>query len=138
MLSPPEEPREEKGSAPRISVLKTVGKPLTIKKRSEFLRIGRVGSRAKTSNAIVVCARSLVPDSSMVGYTASKRVGNAVARNKAKRRLRSLVHCFESEFVPGVSFVFIATLDTAFGEFAKLKSDFLYCVRKAKERANAQ
>lgn len=96
-----------------------------------------MGSRAKTPSIVVVCARSCVPEHPMVGYTASKKVGNSVARNKAKRRLRSLVRLFASGFAPEFSFVFIATADTAICNYSKLESDFLYCLKRAKERASA-
>ena len=113
-------------------------KAWTIKKRSEFVRIGKQGARAKTCALIVLCLRSANKDSlPSVGYTASKKVGNAVMRNRAKRRMRSLVHIFKSAFVPGYSFVFIATTDTVPCEFSKLQSDFLFCVKKAMERADA-
>ena len=72
-------------------------------------------------------------DSSFVGYTASKKVGNAVSRNFAKRRLRSLVQEFCQELDSGYFFVFIATRKTIALEFSQLKSDFLYCLKKAKE-----
>jgi ribonuclease P protein component len=72
----------------------------------------------------------------MVGYTVSKRVGNAVKRNRAKRRIRNLVREFSPEFVCGYYFVFMATSETPFAEYPKLKSDFVYCLRKSKERCD--
>ena len=110
----------------------------TIKKRSEFVRVSRNGTRAKTPTIVVICLRDESRSDFKVGYTASKKVGNAVVRNKAKRRLRSLVAISIPEFPPGHSFVFIATANTATSDFLTLQSDFLYCVRRAKERANAQ
>jgi ribonuclease P protein component len=72
----------------------------------------------------------------MVGYTASTKVGGAVERNKAKRRLRALVRELDREFVPGYSFVFIATPDTAICDFGCLRGDFMYCLRRSRSRAD--
>ena len=48
-----------------------------------------------------------------VGFTASKKVGNAVARNRAKRRLRAAVHQVMSDHaVPAHDYVVIARNET--------------------------
>ena len=111
--------------------------PKTLKKRAEFIKISRDGARAKTRSLISICLKSEDLDAlPKVGYTASKKVGNAVKRNMAKRRLRSLVRECESEFRPGYWFVFIATSELVDIEYSILKSDFLYCVKKSKERSD--
>jgi len=48
-----------------------------------------------------------------VGFTASKKVGNAVARNRAKRRLRAAVHqVMPGHAAPGHDYVVIARNET--------------------------
>lgn len=61
-----------------------------LKNRADFVRLTHVGRKhvypafiAQTSPNGLDCWR--------VGFTASKKVGNAVARSRAKRRLRALV-----------------------------------------------
>ena len=111
--------------------------PKTLKKRAEFIKISRDGARAKTRSLISICLKSENLDTlTTVGYTASKKVGNAVKRNMAKRRLRSLVREHESEFCTGYFFVFIATSELVNTEYSVLKSDFLYCIKKSKERSD--
>ena len=46
------------------------------------------------------------------GFTASKKVGNAIARNKAKRRLRVLVRQFANQVDQNLDFVLIARHST--------------------------
>jgi ribonuclease P protein component len=110
--------------------------PSVIKKRSEFVEISRFGSRAKTDLLVVICLK--VDGVLSVGFTASKKVGKAVKRNKARRRLKELVRLCSGVFPAGCSLVFIATKDTASCEFQKLKSDFAYCVRRSAEREKAK
>jgi ribonuclease P protein component len=63
----------------------------TLKKRQDFIAL-RTGKKA-VRGAFVLQARASEPEIGMrVGYTASKTIGNAVARNRAKRRLRAAVH----------------------------------------------
>ena len=61
----------------------------TLSKRSDFV----AASKAKkyVGKSIIVQARPNSLQTIRVGYTASKRVGNAVKRNRAKRRMRAAV-----------------------------------------------
>ena len=63
----------------------------TIKKRSTFVMIRNRGKflRGKNINIQILDNQEL-ENSIGVGYTASKKIGNAVKRNKAKRIMREL------------------------------------------------
>jgi ribonuclease P protein component len=103
--------------------------PKTIKKRAEFVRVGKVGVAARTRTVVAVCCGN-DRGGALAGFTASKKVGRAVKRNKAKRRLRSLVREFCQMFCQDSSYVFIATQATALCDFSILRSDFLYCMKR--------
>lgn len=83
----------------------------TLKKRSDFLSIAARGDKYVTPAFVLQKAAGFSADEDLVhvGYTASKRVGNAVARNRAKRRLRELTRqVFPTHAKPGVGYVLIA------------------------------
>lgn len=67
-----------------------------------------------------------------VGYTASKKVGNAVTRNRAKRRLRALAR----DLLPklgqdGCDYVLIARAGTTTTrDYAALQSDLTWAMGK--------
>ena len=66
-------------------------KLFTIKKRTTFVMIRNEGSFVKGKNInIQILHNQKLEKSIGVGYTASKKIGNAVKRNKAKRIMREL------------------------------------------------
>ena len=78
-------------------------------KRSEFLACAQAPSCAK--GAVVVQARPRNDDTPLirVGFTATKRIGGAVERNRAKRRMREAARALLPQFAaPGVDYVIIA------------------------------
>ena len=82
---------------------------LRLKKRSEFLACAQAPSCAK--GAVVVQGRPRGDEDAAirVGFTATKRIGGAVERNRAKRRLREAARALLPDFgAPGVDYVIIA------------------------------
>ncbi|GAB4271475.1 MAG: ribonuclease P protein component [Pararhodobacter sp.] len=83
------------GDASAASSCAAVGKSLPVlKKRSEFLAAAK--ARRAPVAGFLLQARQRDPAEGVhglrVGFTCSKKVGNAVTRNRAKRRLRALAH----------------------------------------------
>ena len=77
----------------------------TIKNRRDFLRATKIGQKTVSASIIVQKVKNNL-EITRVGFTASKKVGNAVARNRAKRRMRSLVE--EMTLNNGYDYVLIA------------------------------
>jgi len=62
----------------------------TLKKRDAFLAAARAHRSPQPAFLLQARDRRDGVETIRVGYTCSKKVGNAVARNRAKRRLRAL------------------------------------------------
>jgi ribonuclease P protein component len=72
----------------------------TLKKRSDFLKAARA-DRLSTPGFNVQARKRTNDEGSThtrVGYTCSKKVGHAVARNRAKRRLREIARMVLTQF----------------------------------------
>ncbi len=62
----------------------------TLKKRSDFLAAARAKRQVTPGFILQAKKRGCDAPGVRVGYTCSKKVGNAVQRNRAKRRLRAV------------------------------------------------
>ena len=62
----------------------------TLTKRADFLAAARAARAPQPAFLLQARDRRDGTDTVRVGYTCSKKVGNAVTRNRAKRRLRAL------------------------------------------------
>jgi len=63
-----------------------------IKRRPDYLRVAARGRKVATPGLVLqACRRSSRTSPLRVGLTASRRVGGAVQRNRARRRLREAV-----------------------------------------------
>ena len=68
-----------------------------------------------------------------VGFTASKKVGGAVVRNRARRRLRALAReVLLPEAAPGYDYVLIARAETATREYTALRADMRVALKRLK------
>lgn len=114
-------PSSENHEAPRaaFSVL------AVLKNRSDFVATAR-GVRA-SSKGLNLQGRDRGDDQpARVGFTATKKVGNAVARNRAKRRMRALAQeHLTSEAKTGWDYVLVARPNTTGArDWSDLCSDF--------------
>ncbi|TCO71542.1 ribonuclease P protein component [Rhodovulum euryhalinum] len=97
-----------------------------LRKRADFLRAAR--ARRQGTPAFTLQARERPPGEAegiRVGFTCSRKVGNAVARNRAKRRLREVARLvLPSHGRAGWDYVLIGRPEvTATRDFATLQAD---------------
>lgn len=110
-----------------------------LKKRSEFLAVAGT-NRRYTTPGLVLQARQLTPDDQSgaemrtpvrVGFTATKKVGNAVIRNRARRRLRAAVGDVLADLAAQpADLVLVARQGTITRPFIELKNDLRLALRK--------
>jgi ribonuclease P protein component len=99
----------------------------------DFRRVFRTG-RKVGSKQLVVHYLSSTDEShaARVGFVVSKAVGNAVVRNRVKRRLRNIVYGRLPELEDGEMIVFRALPAAARAEFDELEAAVERLLRKAR------
>ncbi len=92
-MTPPETPQAPDMQVAGIASPAVSFSVSTLRKRSDFLLAARAKRQAMPGFVLQARQRGATePDDSniRIGYTCSKKIGNAVARNRAKRRLREI------------------------------------------------
>lgn len=73
-----------------------------------------------------------------VGFVVSRAVGNAVVRNRVRRRLRHLVRDRLGELPPGAVVVVRALPDAAGASSSELRGDLARCLERVLPRVQPQ
>jgi len=115
-------------------------RPSTLKRRADFLRVAATRRRFVTPGFILQAA-ARTPDQSptdvaagpgpRVGFTASRKVGGAVIRNRAKRRLREIVRAVMPALAQAsVDYVLVARQEAVSRDFALLQDDLRRALKR--------
>ena len=95
--------------------------PARLTRRAAFLRLAAKGRKTAKHGFVLQAVQDGQAESVRVGYTATKKIGNDVCRNRAKRRLREAARLvLAGRELPGVELVLIARRETGEMEFARL------------------
>jgi len=106
-----------------------------LKTRADFLRVAATRRSAARPGLVLQAAPApsgkLATAAVRVGFTASRRVGNAAARNRAKRRLRAAAaEVLGRAGLPGTDYVLIARGTTGARPYAQLVGDLEAALRQ--------
>lgn len=109
----------------------------TIKKRSDFLAIGKKNTCYYSKSTLILAAKTSEfylkdreEDFVRIGYTITKKTGNAVVRNKCKRRYREIFRKLAPKLAQKhFDYVILARKEILNCEFAQLESDVKFCLK---------
>ena len=101
-----------------------------LRRRAEFLRVAAEGRKFAAPGLVVQALRAAAA-STRVGFTVTRKVGGAVVRNRARRRLKALA----DELLPdhaavGHDYVVIGRAATATRRFDALRRDLETALRR--------
>ncbi len=111
----------------------------TIKKREQFVELQKRGNRIATKGVVIEYGPILdkeLNELSHFGFTVSGKVGSAVYRNKAKRKLkeavRMLLKTSPKLFREDYRYNFIGRFSTIERDFESLLKDIKYALHQVK------
>lgn len=94
-----------------------------LRKRAEFLAARR-GRRLNGPFFFVEALRRADEGPARVGLTVTRKIGNAVERNRIRRRLREAIRIYaEADMVPGIDYVIVARREVLSAPFATLSEE---------------
>ena len=122
-----------------------------LKRRAEFLQVAAANRKwvapglilqvrrqpephasSTEAAAVPAVAEAIRAEAIRVGFTASRKVGNSVKRNRARRRLRAIAEQVLPHAAPGNDFVLIARAATIDRDFDALRNDLVAGLKKLK------
>ena len=107
-----------------------------LKRRADFLRVAD-GRRKWVTPGLILQTLARAPadnasDAIRVGLTATRKIGNAVVRNRARRRLRAAVaDVMTRHAAVGFDYVLIARAETPKRPYAALLEDLETALRRS-------
>jgi len=133
-MTPPEAPAQDQigpgAATPPAVFVRPAVRLVVLAKRADFLRAAQARRQGAAGFLLQARARQgdEVPSDApliRVGYTCSKKVGNSVLRNRAKRRLREIARMIlPVEGRPGWDYVLIGRPEaTVSRDFALMRAD---------------
>ena len=105
--------------------------PGRLKRRAEFLRVASKGRRAPVHGLVLQALARADAAPARLGFTVTQKVGNAVIRNRTRRRLKEAARLLLRDHpVHGVDLVLIGRDATRARPFPELIDDFRRALAK--------
>ena len=106
--------------------------PQRLKRRAEFLRVASKGRKAPMPGVVLQALKRDDDAPARIGFTVTKKVGNAVIRNRTRRRLKEAARLLLGQRgLSGVDLVLIGRDGTRKRNFLTLQDDIARAMTKA-------
>ncbi len=102
---------------------------LTLKKNHEFQRLYRRGTSAVGGCMVIYCRKNRLRRN-RIGLTASVKLGNAVKRNRARRRMREVYRLNADKLRRGWDLILVARTRTLYAPWPELNATFSRLCKK--------
>ena len=110
-----------------------------LKKKDQYASVFKSGEYLKLNSVIIQHCKRISPDiinKPRFGIIASRKIGNSVKRNFAKRRLRALVNIVAKHGKKNSDYIFVAKKNLLNENFSMLSLEFKKGLNKIKEDNN--
>lgn len=111
-------------SEEKSSVKRNLPREWRLVRRSEFDAVYREGRRRSNATFVIFTRRNSLPQARF-GMSVKKALGNAVVRNRIRRRVREILRLHREEIAEGWDVVIHPSRSAATLKFAKLEAELL-------------
>ena len=101
----------------------------SLNKNHEFRRLYNKGKNAASRCVVVYCGRNGRAENRL-GITVSAKLGDAVQRNRIRRRLKEIYRKNEQTLRTGYDIVIVARMQSRHVRFSELEASVLYLLKK--------
>jgi ribonuclease P protein component len=101
-----------------------------LKRRADFLAAA-TGSKVPAGSFVLQARLREDQGLARVGFTVTKKIGNAVERNRIKRRLRELVRLSDGTMQAGHDYVLIGRRSALNAPFERMADEFTRALKRA-------
>lgn len=125
--------------APPVAISKpSDSAPIRLRRRAEFLRVAAKGKKAAVGGVVLQALSRQDDEPVRVGFTVTRKVGNAVVRNRTRRRLKEAARLLLMPgLVRGADIVLIGRESTRKRNFIALQSDIKRALDRTLDKARA-
>lgn len=111
----------------------TVGLPASrrLQRHGEFARVKAGGAAQKGRFLVLNVLPTGAASPARCGIITGKKIGNAVHRNRVRRRLREIIRREGDRLTPGLWMVLIARWNSTQATMEELKQDWTRCALRA-------
>ena len=99
----------------------------SLKQNRDFRAVYTRGKSAVSPRAVLYCRKNR-REKNRVGFTVSRKLGNAVTRNRVRRRLREIMRLHAAEVRQGYDLILVARTRAVGSDYGKLEADVLRCL----------
>jgi ribonuclease P protein component len=103
-----------------------------IKKNEDFQKVFKQGKSIANRQFVIYMLQKTVEPEFRIGLSVSKKIGNAVTRNRVKRLIRQVFLEEKHRIASGNEFIIIARKPAADMNYHEVKSSLNHLFRKAK------
>jgi ribonuclease P protein component len=108
-----------------------VHRKLRLRNREDFSRIYRGGKSFANGQFVVYWSKQPTAEPFRLGVSASKKIGNAVVRNRMRRMIKEIVRHQENRIVPKTDFILIVRKPATLMKMKEMEKSVLHVLKKA-------
>lgn len=104
---------------------------LRLRNREDFSRIYRGGKSFANGQFVVYWSKQPSAEPFRLGVSASKKIGNAVVRNRMRRMIKEIVRHQANRIVPRTDFILIVRKPATLMKMKEMEKSVLHVLKKA-------